>query len=157
MVYLNKYLIGLLVRSEKFAKHTKAFIGYKESKKKNKFDFVKPRNIIFIVVSLIIIIGCMFTYSEGLNLGIDFKGGSTIEINSNEKISIANQYGFNIFFYNNFTPEIHSQNSNIFISKKFICGKTIRNNNTDLNHLFDSYKIYDHAHRLTPIKKSIEI
>ena len=24
------------------------FIGYKESKKENKFDFVKPKNIVFI-------------------------------------------------------------------------------------------------------------
>ena len=88
MVYLNRYLIKLLVRSEKFEKYTKAFIGYKENKKKNKFDFVKPRNIVFIVVSLIILLGCMFTYSEGLNLGIDFKGGSTIEINSNDKLKL---------------------------------------------------------------------
>ena len=88
MVYLNRYLIGLLVKSEKFSNHTKAFIGYKEKNKKSKFDFVKPRNIIFIVVGLIIITGCMFTYSEGLNLGIDFKGGSTIEINSNEKLKL---------------------------------------------------------------------
>ena len=88
MVYLNRYLISLLVRSEKFASHTNMFIGYKEKKNKIKFDFVKPRNIVFIVVSLIILLGCMFTYSEGLNLGIDFKGGSTIEINSNEKLKL---------------------------------------------------------------------
>ena len=88
MVYLNRYLIKLLVRSEKFANHTKVFIGYKENKKKSKFDFVKPRNIVFIVVGLIILLGCMFTYSEGLNLGIDFKGGSTIEINSNDKLKL---------------------------------------------------------------------
>ena len=86
MVYLNRYLIKLFVRSEKFEKHTNMFIGYKDKKKNNKFDFVKPRGIIFTIVGLIIIIGCMFTYSEGLNLGIDFKGGSTIEINSEEKI-----------------------------------------------------------------------
>ena len=88
MVYLNRYLIRLIVNSEKFEGHTKVFIGYKEKKKKNKFDFVKPRNIVFIVVGLIILLGCMFTYSEGLNLGIDFKGGSTIEINSNEKLKL---------------------------------------------------------------------
>ena len=86
MVYLNRYILSLFVRSEKFENHTNLFIGYKEFKKKNKFDFVKPRNIIFAVVGLIIILGGMFTYSEGLVLGIDFKGGSTIEINSNEKI-----------------------------------------------------------------------
>lgn len=88
MVYLNRYLISLLVRSEKFEKHIKAFIGYKDKKKKSKLDFVKPRNVIFIVVGLIIAVGCMFTYSEGLNLGIDFKGGSTIEINSNKKLEL---------------------------------------------------------------------
>ena len=42
----------------------------KPTNKKNKFDFVKPRNIIFTVVGLIIIVGCMFTYSEGLNSSI---------------------------------------------------------------------------------------
>ena len=88
MVYLNRYLIRLFVKSEKFEKHIKAFIGYKNKKKKNKFDYVKPRGIIFTVVGLIIVLGLMFTYSEGLNLGIDFKGGSTIEINSEEKIDI---------------------------------------------------------------------
>ena len=88
MVYLNRYLMSKFVRSEKFENHKKAFIGYKESKKESKFDFVKPRNIVFIVVSLIIILGVMFTYSEGLNLGIDFKGGSTIEINSDNKLSL---------------------------------------------------------------------
>jgi len=88
MVYLSRFLIRLFIESEKFASHTKMFIGYKDKKKKDKFDYVKPRGIIFTVVGLIILLGCMFTYSEGLNLGIDFKGGSTIEINSNEKIKV---------------------------------------------------------------------
>jgi len=90
MVYLNRYIMSRFVNSEKFEKHIKAFIGYKESKKENKFDFVKPKNIVFIIVLLIIILGGMFTYSEGLNLGIDFKGGSTIEINSNNDMTIEN-------------------------------------------------------------------
>lgn len=86
MVYLNRYIIRLFVNSEKFENHTKLFIGYKESKKESKFDFVKHKGIVFGVVSAIIVLGCMFIYSEGLNLGIDFKGGSTIEINSNDKL-----------------------------------------------------------------------
>lgn len=87
MVYINRYILKLFVNSEKFESHTKAFIGYKDKKKENKFDFVKPRNVIFTVVGLIIVLGCMYTYSEGLNLGIDFKGGSTIEINSKDKLN----------------------------------------------------------------------
>ena len=88
MVYLNRYIMSLFVKSEKFENHKKLFIGYKENKKESKFDYVKPKNIVFVVVSLIIVIGAMFTYSEGLNLGIDFKGGSTIEINSNNKFAL---------------------------------------------------------------------
>lgn len=88
MVYLNRYLMSKFVRSEKFENHKKLFIGHKETNKENKFDFVKPKNIIFIIVGIIIILGAMFTYSEGLNLGIDFKGGSTIEINSDNKLSM---------------------------------------------------------------------
>lgn len=88
MVFINRYLISLFVRTEKFEKHTTMFIGYKEKKKKNNFDFVKPRTLVFTIVGLIVVIGLMFTYSEGLNLGIDFKGGSTIEINSKEKLSV---------------------------------------------------------------------
>jgi len=90
MVYLNRYLMSKFVKSEKFEKHIKAFIGYKETKKENKFDFVKPKNIILGIVLIIIALGAMFTYSEGLNLGIDFKGGSTIEINSNNKMTLEN-------------------------------------------------------------------
>lgn len=89
MVYLNRYILGLFVKSENFENHTKMFIGYKDKNKKNKFDFVKPRKFIFTIVGLIIILGLMFTYSEGLNLGIDFKGGSTIEINSNKEIKLS--------------------------------------------------------------------
>ena len=88
MVYLNRYVIKLFVRSEKFENHKKLFINYKEGRKENKLDFVKHKNIIFVFVSLIIIAGGVFTYFKGLNLGIDFKGGSTIEVNSNEKLTI---------------------------------------------------------------------
>ena len=88
MVYLNRYILKNYVNTEKFNKHKWFFIGYKNKKKENKFNFVKHKNIIFILVSLIILVGAIFTYSEGLNLGIDFKGGSSIEINSSKKIDV---------------------------------------------------------------------
>ena len=88
MVYLNRYILRQYVNTEFFNKHKWFFIGYKKKKKENKFNFVKHKNIIFILVSLIILVGAIFTYSEGLNLGIDFKGGSSIEINSSKKIDV---------------------------------------------------------------------
>ena len=87
MVYLNKLLIRLFVQSSKFEKHTWLFIGFRE-KKDRKFDFVKPRFVVFTVVSLILIVGAVFTYTKGLNLGIDFKGGSTIEINAKNNLTL---------------------------------------------------------------------
>ncbi len=88
MIYLNRFMLGLFVKTEKFEEHKWLFLGYKNKRTESKFDYVKPKNIIFIIVGLIIIIGGMFTYSEGLNLGIDFKGGSTIEINSKKTLKV---------------------------------------------------------------------
>ena len=88
MVYLNRFILKEYVNTEKFNKHRWLFMGYRKNKKENKFNFVKHKNIIFVLVSLIVLVGCIFTYSEGLNLGIDFKGGSSIEINSSKKIKI---------------------------------------------------------------------
>ncbi len=88
MIYLNRFMLGLFVKSEKFEEHKWLFLGYKNKRIESKFDFVKPKSLVFIVVGLIIVIGGMFTYSEGLNLGIDFKGGSTIEINSKKALKV---------------------------------------------------------------------
>ena len=85
MVYLNKYLIKLFVQSSSFENHKGLFIGFRE-RKNRVLNFVKPRFVVFTVVGLIIIVGGIFTYNKGLNLGIDFKGGSTIEINSKKDL-----------------------------------------------------------------------
>lgn len=91
MVYLTRYLIGLFVKTDKFNKHTNLFIGYKDNCKNvfDKCNFVKNRKLIYIFVSLIIIIGGLVIGFKGLNLGIDFKGGSTITISSKDSIKAS--------------------------------------------------------------------
>ena len=89
MVYLNKYLIKLFTQSTRFENHKGLFIGFKENSKSRKLNFVKPRLVVFTIVGLIILVGGVFTYTKGLNLGIDFKGGSTIEINSKNKLKLS--------------------------------------------------------------------
>ena len=90
MVYLTRYLVSLLVKTDKFEKHTNLFIGYKENSKTifDKINFVKHRRLILSLVGLIIVSGCVFIGFNGLNLGIDFKGGSTITISSKDKIKV---------------------------------------------------------------------
>ena len=88
MVYLNRYIVRLFVNTEKFENHKKLFIRFKETKFENKFNFTKHKGVVIAIVSIIILGGLAFTYSKGLNLGIDFKGGSTIEINSNNSLAL---------------------------------------------------------------------
>lgn len=86
MVYLTRYLISKFSKLEYFDKNRTLFIGF-HKKEERKIDFVKHRKKIFVVFALIFIFGICYTYSKGLNLGIDFKGGSAITINSKNKIS----------------------------------------------------------------------
>lgn len=90
MVYLTRYLIGLFVKTDKFNKHTNLFIGYKDSNNMiNNLNFVKNRKIVYTVVCLIVIAGGLFIGYKGLNLGIDFKGGSTITVTSKDSIKLS--------------------------------------------------------------------
>ena len=86
MVFVVRYILSLFVRSDKFNNHRFLFIGYrdKNNKKGFEFNFVKYHKIVFALVSLIIIAGGIFTYFRGLNLGVDFKGGSSITITANK-------------------------------------------------------------------------
>lgn len=87
MVFLVRYLVSLFVRTDLFNKHRFLFIGYKEKNtKKGGFDFIKYHKIVIGFVCLLILAGGIFIYSKGLNLGIDFKGGSSITVTSDNKI-----------------------------------------------------------------------
>lgn len=89
MVYLTRYLISKFSKLEYFDKKRTLFIGF-HKKEERKMNFVKHRKKIFIVYLVVFIFGICYIYSNGLNLGIDFKGGSAITINSKEKISDKN-------------------------------------------------------------------
>ena len=89
MVFLVRSLLRKFVESGKFANSTNAFIGIKNLDKKaclTKFNYVKhaPKFVIFTII--LIVAGAANLYFRGLNLSIDFKGGSSISLNSSEKI-----------------------------------------------------------------------
>ncbi len=52
-----------------------------------KFDFVKHRRMYFIISSAVMLFGIISLLVMGLNLGIDFKSGSRVEINLGQTFS----------------------------------------------------------------------
>jgi protein-export membrane protein SecD/preprotein translocase SecF subunit len=101
MVFLTRFLIGLFIKNKYFEEKTALFIGVKKKEIPNvsnnekrthnefiKLDFVKHSMKCIVTSLIIIIIGLIITFAKGLNLGIDYKGGSDITLNTNNKISI---------------------------------------------------------------------
>ena len=89
MVYLVRFLLRKFVNSNMFEDHPKAFIGLKSLDNKpyvTKLNYVK-HNFKFAMLSLLIICGGMiYLYFNGLNLSIDFKGGSSITLIAEDKL-----------------------------------------------------------------------
>lgn len=90
MVYLNRLLLRGFVKSGKFENHYKAFVGLKDINKKSflsRFNYIKHGLKFGIMTIVIFIVGTACLYFNGLNLSIEFKGGSTVSISSSEKLN----------------------------------------------------------------------
>jgi len=95
MVILNRVILGLFVNTDYFNNKLNLFIKVKnedvpnlnknEKPKKSidsKIDFIRHRSKYLIGTLIVLIIGIICFISFGFNLGIDFKGGSSISIQS---------------------------------------------------------------------------
>lgn len=56
---------------------------------KKQFDFVKNRKIAYLISLIIVLIGLASIIFQGFNFGIDFAGGTLIQIDFNETVSTA--------------------------------------------------------------------
>jgi len=54
---------------------------------KKKFDFIKNRRVVYIISAVIILIGLISIIFQGFNLGIDFAGGTLIQIRFDKSVS----------------------------------------------------------------------
>ena len=88
MVYLTRSLLNLYVSTEKFDKKLNLFIGFKDKKSKMRVNFVKIRKYVYIYLGILALVGAFTLVKNGLTLGIDFKGGSSISVISDKEISI---------------------------------------------------------------------
>lgn len=98
MVFVNKVLLWSFVKTGFFHHKLRLFIGLnkndiknienkKLSKPKYNFNFVFNYKKYLVSTLIVILCGALFTFvTGGLNLGIDFKGGSSITINHNKII-----------------------------------------------------------------------
>lgn len=93
MIYLVKLILKLFVNTNIFNKHLGIFIGINKKKITNskeiiipyqKINFVKHRNKFILLSAVLIMIGFIFLFTTGANLGVDFTGGTSITIENNE-------------------------------------------------------------------------
>lgn len=90
MIGFTRWILGKFVNSGKFAGKENFFIGFKEKKKDAfaKYNFNKNKSKLMLLGHTLIIVSLLSLLLQGLNLGIDFKGGSSITVKSKENVSI---------------------------------------------------------------------
>lgn len=89
MVFLTRFLLGLFVKTGLFDDKLRFFIGFKKKHKEQKsINFIKIRKYAYIYIVIIIVIGVVSFCTNGLTLGIDFKGGSSISVSSDKKLDV---------------------------------------------------------------------
>lgn len=92
-VIVTQLFISILADNKKFAKNK--FFGVKDDGTPKQilnktFEFIKNRKIYYIISSVIIIVGLLFCFIGGLNYGIDFTGGTMIQVDMHEYVDSAN-------------------------------------------------------------------
>lgn len=99
LVFLSKHIISLFAKSNVFDSKPNLFIGL--AKKKiipskdiripfKKLDFVSSRKIILPIILIMIIIGITYSLITGFNFAVDFTGGTSITVDTHEKIDLGN-------------------------------------------------------------------
>jgi len=90
-VAITQLFISLLADSKKFAKNR--YFGVNEDGTPKQllnrtFSFVKHRKVFYMVSVAIIVVGLVFSLIGGLNYGIDFTGGTMIQIEMGEQVPV---------------------------------------------------------------------
>lgn len=83
-VLLYRVLLGLYVKSKVF--NDKPTLLFGKLKNKKNYDYVKSSKYFIITSLLIIFVGITFFFAKGFNFGVDFTGGTNINLSSESDI-----------------------------------------------------------------------
>ena len=83
-VLMYRWLLSMLVKSKVFDKKEVMLFG--KHKKKKRRDFIKFSKWPTLASVIIIVVGILFAVVKGFNFGVDFTGGTNINISSTQKI-----------------------------------------------------------------------
>lgn len=83
-VILYRFLLGLLIKTKVFNDREKLLLG--NIKPHKNFDFVKNAKYAIITSLSILVVGFICYFVKGVNLGVDFSGGTNINI-TGEKLN----------------------------------------------------------------------
>ena len=91
-VAVTQLYVNLFANSRKYAK--KSFFGIRKDGKasfqfEKEIHFMKHRKVFYIISIVILVIGLAFGVVRGLNYGIDFTGGTMIQMDMGEEVDIA--------------------------------------------------------------------
>ncbi|MBR2560411.1 MAG: protein translocase subunit SecF [Firmicutes bacterium] len=91
-IVITQILIGLLAESKKFS--AKKFFGVNEDGSsrtviKKAFEFIKNRRIFYIISVVVIVLGLVLGLARGFNYGIDFTGGTMMQIDMGQTVDTA--------------------------------------------------------------------
>lgn len=87
MVFVVRWLINYVIKTDYFEGKENLFIGYKKKDEKKKIDFNKLNRYTLPFAGIVIVVGIVSLITLGLNLGIDFKGGTSITIETNNQLT----------------------------------------------------------------------
>lgn len=91
-VVVTQLFISLLASSKKFAKNKYFGVNEDGTPKQllNKtFSFIKHRKVFYLISVVIIVIGLVFMMIGGMNYGIDFTGGTNIQVEMGKQVDIS--------------------------------------------------------------------
>ncbi len=90
-VVITQLFIGLLAESKKFGKNKFFRMNEDGSYRKAfnpKFKFIENRKKFYAISLAVILLGAGFVFTKGFNYGIDFTGGTMIQLDMSEKVDL---------------------------------------------------------------------